>query len=192
MVPSVRASTCTVPSMCHHPPPPLVSPNIIIYHHCRRRREQQLTGNFTKHSHLPSLLRAIISFISIYPALLPSIITMAPRGRSGGRIPAHERVTDDTTRTITATGISKAHQRAIFATSDQCISARVRKDYRLRIRRFVNFIFTSYPDVYKHATVFISQEQCDDPGMYFYPQDIHDLTYSGLDISYFLAFLSEI
>mgnify|MGYP006157755839 CR=1 FL=1 len=116
---------------------------------------------------------------------------MAPRGRSGGRIPAHERVTDDTTPTITATGISEAHQRAIFATSDQGISARVRKDYRLRIRRFVNFIFINYPEVYEHATVLISQEQRDDPGMYFYPQDIRDLTYSGLDVSYFLAFLSE-
>ena len=116
---------------------------------------------------------------------------MAPHGRATGRIPAHQRITDDTTPTITATGISEAHQRAIFATSDQGITARVRKDYRQRIRRFVNFIFTNYPDVYEHATILVSQEQRDAPGMYFYPQDIRDLTYSGLDVSYFLAFLSE-
>jgi hypothetical protein len=27
--------------------------------------------------------------------------------------------------------------------------------------------------------------------MYYYPQDHHDLTYSGLDVSYFLVFLLE-
>ena len=47
-------------------------------------------------------------------------------GHAGGRIPAHQRTTDNTTPTITATaGLSKAHQRAIFATSDQGITAKV-------------------------------------------------------------------
>ena len=71
------------------------------------------------------------------------------------------------------------------------ILARVWKDYHLHITRFVNFTFTKYHDVFMNVTVLISQEQQDDPGMYFYPQDIHDLMYSGLDVSCFLAFLSE-
>ena len=90
-----------------------------------------------------------------------------------------------------ATGLSKAHQRAIFATSDQGITAKVWKDYRARLRRFINFIFTDYPDIFEHSTVLISQEQRNDPVMYYYPQDHRDLKYSGLDVSYCLAFLSE-
>jgi hypothetical protein len=114
------------------------------------------------------------------------------RGRAGGRIQAHQRTTDDTTPTITAAaGLSKAHQRAIFMTSDQGITAKVRKDYRARLRRFINFLFSDYPDIFEDATVLISQEQRDDPAMYYYPQDLRDLKYSGLDVSYFLAFLSE-
>ena len=112
-------------------------------------------------------------------------------GHAGGRIPAHQQTTDDTTPTITTTGLSEAHQHAIFATSDQGITAKVRKDYRARLRRFVNFIFIYYPDIFEDATVLISQEQRDDPAMYFYPQDHRDLKYSGMDVSYFLAFLSE-
>ena len=113
------------------------------------------------------------------------------RGRAGGRIPAHQQTTDDTTPTITATGLSEAHQRAIFATSDQGITAKVRKDYRAWLRRFVHFIFINYPDIFEDATVLISQEQRDDPAMYFYRQDQRDLKYSGMDVIYFLAFLSE-
>ena len=59
------------------------------------------------------------------------------------------------------------------------------------LRRFVNFIFTDYPDIFEDATVIISQEQTDDLAMNYYPQDYRDLMYSGLDVSYFLAFLLE-
>jgi hypothetical protein len=83
----------------------------------------------------------------------------------GGLIPAHQRTTDDTTPAITAARLSEAHQHAIFATSDQGITAKVRKDYHARLRRFVNFIFTDYPDIFEDATVIISQEQKDDPAM---------------------------
>ena len=121
---------------------------------------------------------------------LPHIVAMA-RGHAGGHISAHQRIKDDTTPTITATGLSKAHQRAIFATSDQGITAKVRKDYRARLRRFVKFIFINYPDIFEDATILISQERRDNPAMYFYPQDHRDLKYSGMDVSYFLAFLSE-
>ena len=31
-------------------------------------------------------------------------------------------------------------------------------------------IFTDYPDIFEDATVIISQEQKDDPAMYYYPQ----------------------
>ena len=89
--------------------------------------------------------------------------------RAGGRIPAHQRTTDDTTPTITTTGLSEAHQHAIFATSYQGITATVRKEYHAQLRKFVKFIFISYPDIFEDATVLISQEQRDDPAIYFYP-----------------------
>ena len=53
------------------------------------------------------------------------------------------------------------------------------------------YIFINYPDIFEDVTVLISQEQRDNPAMYFYPQDHRDLKYSGMDVSYFLAFLSE-
>ena len=84
---------------------------------------------------------------------------MAQRGDAGGCIPANQCITDDATPTITASGVSEAHQNAIFATSYRVITVNVRKDYRTRLRRFVNFIFTDYPEIFEDATVIIIQEQ---------------------------------
>ena len=83
---------------------------------------------------------------------------MAQHGHAGGCIPAHQRTTDDITPTITAAGLSEAHQCAIFATSDQGVMENIQKDYHTQLRRFVNLIFTDYPDIFKDATLIISQE----------------------------------
>ena len=107
------------------------------------------------------------SFQSHHLSLNPHIVAMAGGcGPAGGRIPAHQRTMDSTTPMITAAaGLSEAHQRAIFVTSDQGITVKVRKDYHAWLRWFIHFIFTDYPEIFEHATVLISQEQHDDPVM---------------------------
>ena len=95
---------------------------------------------------------------------------MAQCGHAGEHIiPVHQQTTEATTSTITATGLSEAHQCAIFATSDQGITAKVQKDYHVWLGRLINFIFTDYPDIFEDAALIISQEQKDDPVMYYYP-----------------------
>jgi hypothetical protein len=71
------------------------------------------------------------------------------------------------------------------------ITAKVQKIYHVRLRRFVNVIFTDYPDIFEDAIVITSHEQKDDPAMHYYPQDYCDLKYSGMDVNYFLVFLLE-
>ena len=51
--------------------------------------------------------------------------------------------------------------------------------------------FSDNPYIFEDITVIISQEKRYDLAMYHYPQDHHDHMYSGLDVSYFLSFLSE-
>ncbi len=114
------------------------------------------------------------------------------RGGGGGRILPHTRDTDDSTPTVSGHGVSAAHAAAIFATSDQGLTKRVRHTHRARIRRFVNFLFENYGDIYELCTCIISPEDRANPELYYTDRDIRDLTYSGLDPIYFLAFLSDV
>jgi hypothetical protein len=52
-------------------------------------------------------------------------------------------------------------------------------------------LFKEYPSIYEECTVIMPAEQHTDPTNYFTDKDIRDLTYSGLDPVYFLAFLSQ-
>jgi hypothetical protein len=52
-------------------------------------------------------------------------------------------------------------------------------------------LFEEYPSIFEECTVIVSAEQCADPTNYFMDKDIRDLSYSGLDPIYFLAFLSQ-
>jgi hypothetical protein len=48
---------------------------------------------------------------------------------------------DDSTPTMTGTGISSAHAAAIFTTSNQGLNKRVRNNHHIRISRFITFFF---------------------------------------------------
>ena len=114
-------------------------------------------------------------------------------GRQGdsGRINPHDRETDENTPTVKGPGISAEHAAAIFTTANQGLSKKVRTEHRLRIQRFINFLFEQYPVIYEECTILMSQDERANPTKYFSDKDIRDLVYAGMDPQYFLAFLSQ-
>ena len=114
--------------------------------------------------------------------------------REGGdsSILPHTRDMDNSTPTISGHGVSAAHAAAIFATSDQSLTKRILHTHRARIHRFIKFLFENYGDIYELCTCIISPEDRANPELYYTDRDIRDLTYSGLDPIYFLAFLSDV
>ena len=110
------------------------------------------------------------------------------RGGGGGRILPHTRDTDDSTPTVTGAGISAAHAAAIFTTSDQGLTKRVRNNHRARIRRFITFLFENYGDTYEQCTIIFSPKDRLDVSLYYSEKDARDINYSGLDPIFFLLF----
>ena len=113
------------------------------------------------------------------------------RGGGGGYILLHTHDTDDSTPTVTGTGISAAHTAAIFTTFDQCLTKQVHNSYHTRILRFMTFLFKNYGFICKQCTIIVSPKDRLDASLYYSEKDIRDFTYSGLDPMYFLAFLSD-
>jgi len=113
------------------------------------------------------------------------------RQGGGGCINLHDRDTDDVTPKVAGPGISAQHTAAIFTTAAQGLSKKVRTEHRSRIRCFIKFLFEQYPMIYEECTILVSQELRADATNYYTKKDIRDLVYSGLDLQYFLAFLSE-
>ena len=113
------------------------------------------------------------------------------RQGGGGRINPHDRDTDDVTPTVAGPGISGQHAAAIFTTAAQGLSKKVRTEHRSCIRRFIKFLYEQYHTIYEECTILVSQELRPDATNYYTEKDIRDLVYSGLDLQYFLAFLSE-
>ena len=113
------------------------------------------------------------------------------RGGGGSHL-ATNPDTDDSTPTVSGHGVSAAHAAAIFATSDQGLTKCVRHTHRARIHRFIKFLFENYGDIYELCTCIVSPEDRANPELFYTDKDIRDLTYSGLDPIYFLAFLSDV
>jgi hypothetical protein len=82
---------------------------------------------------------------------------MPQRGERGGRIVPPARDTDDSTP-IRVTNLRPEDRDAIFNTTEQVKTKRVRQNYRARNREFINFIFMQYPDSFEHTTIIVSAE----------------------------------
>lgn len=108
-----------------------------------------------------------------------------------GRIRPDQRNTDDTTPTIEGPGLRPEHEAAIFSTEDKSMSDGCRRNYRNRIRRMIEWMKDSYPDVFEQSVRVVTNEERDNAASYYWPDDEHDFKYAGLNPQYIKAFLAD-
>ena len=97
-------------------------------------------------------------------------------GQHGGRIRAHHRQTDDNTPTI-GVGITLQDENmfAITTTEDKSMTDKSRRDYRNRLKRFIEWCRVNYPMYYNKGTRDLSVEEHADPIQFYHTnkRDLH-------------------
>lgn len=114
-------------------------------------------------------------------------------GGGGGRIPPHQRDTDDTAAPIAAdVAINDADAAAIAETESQAMGNKCRKDYRNRIKRFINWLseHENYSEYYAAGTRAVSDEEASMQNKYYFDHR-RDLVYRGFRGDILKAFLSN-
>ena len=87
-----------------------------------------------------------------------------PNGQHGGRIRVHQRRTDDATPLIGGVIALQVHHTTVITTTwDKYMTDKCRKDYRNRIKRFIEWFKVSYPSYYDEGTRDLSPEELADP-----------------------------
>lgn len=113
------------------------------------------------------------------------------RRGGGGRIRPSDRDTDDTTSPIAAGVALNANDvAAIEATQSMSMKNPCRRNYRNRIKRFINYTNASYPGYYEAGTRPVSEEEIATENKYYFGHN-RDLIYAGLRVDILKAFLSS-
>ena len=117
---------------------------------------------------------------------------MPGAGTRHGRIHPHQRETDNTTHTIGANIQIENFETDLHETKDLEMSKAVRRDYRNRIRRIIEYWEGNLPD---YATLGVRNVPIEDQTnitlYYFNGSFKKDIVYSGLNVKMFLKFLIQ-
>lgn len=115
---------------------------------------------------------------------------MPRRGAQTGRIYLHQRDTDDVSQLINANIVITAeHAAAINETNTKEMDDKTRKEYRNRIRHIYRWWMENYPEYFENGTCVLSQEEKEDRVKFHHTND-RDIIYTGLNVSFVMAFLS--
>jgi hypothetical protein len=111
--------------------------------------------------------------------------------RAGGRLRVHERETSDAPVLGSDIVLHQIHQRSVEETRNHEKAEKTRKEHRSRVKRMCAWWKTHYPNYYEVGVRALSEAECADQTKHFYT-NTHDIIYTGLNVQFVLAFLSDV
>jgi hypothetical protein len=116
---------------------------------------------------------------------------MARRRQAAGRIQPYERDADDSTAILGASiSVQDVHSQEVRNTEQRGLNLKTERNYRNRIREIYTFFKSHYPDYYTVGVRQLSEEERTDPDS-FYWKNLHDLIYTGINVSMVKAFMAH-
>ncbi len=116
---------------------------------------------------------------------------MAQRQQAAGRIRPYERDADDSTAILGASiPVQDVHSQEVRNTEQRGLDLKTKRNYRNRIREIYTFFKSHYPDYYTVGVRQLSEEERTDPDS-FYWKNLHDLIYTGINVSMVKAFMAH-
>ena len=113
------------------------------------------------------------------------------RRRQAGRIRPYERDADDSTAILGASiPVQDVHSQEVRNTEQRGLDLKTKRNYRNRIREIYTFFKSHYPDYYTVGVRQLSEEERTDPDS-FYWKNLHDLIYTGINVSMVKAFMAH-
>ena len=116
---------------------------------------------------------------------------MARQRQAAGRIRPYERDADDSTAILGASiPVQDVHSQEVRNTEQRGLDLKTKRNYRNRIREIYTFFKSHYPDYYTVGIRQLSEEERTDPDS-FYWKNLHDLIYTGINVSMVTAFMAH-
>ena len=132
----------------------------------------------------------VVYLSSIPQFKMPAATT---RNNRAGRIHPHQRNTDDSAPLLGADiPLPASYNEGYTNTVRHTMSDNCRKDYRCRLMRIAKFWKTDCPSYYEMAVREVTQEELEDPNLFFFGRYKLDLRYKGLMYQWVIHFLCSI
>jgi hypothetical protein len=115
---------------------------------------------------------------------------MARRRRAAGRIRPYERDANDSTAILGASiPVQDVHNQEVRNTEQRGLDLKTKINYRNPILEIYTFFKSHYPD-YTVGVRQLSEEERTDPDSFFW-KNLHDLIYTGINVSMVKAFMAH-
>jgi hypothetical protein len=116
---------------------------------------------------------------------------MARLQQAAGRIRPYERDVDDSTAILGASiSVQDVHSQEVRNTEQRGLNLKTKRNYRNQKREIYTFFKSHYPDYYTVGVPQLSKEERTNLDS-FYWKNLHDLIYTGINVSMVKAFMAH-